>query len=129
MIRTSDGVFGSHAITVWNGMIFYSSCCYALRWSQRSLDWCSGSNSTCIGFSKVYRLCPDCYSRKLPGDTVSVGTQVSSHLSDLKTLGWIRLLPTMNTNGEQKSGYIARYVDGSKATLSAVEVAKYKLKK
>ena len=130
LLRTSDGSYGSHAITKWNGMIFDSTSPHALRWSQRSLDWCSGKDSTCIGFIKVYRLCPKEFGKMLPNCTIQIGTQVQSHLMlSHGCLGWISRLPTYRITGEQKKGYIVHYVDGTSAELSHSEVCKYELQK
>ena len=128
LIQTSDGISGSHAITTWNGMIFDSNCTKALRWSQRSLDWCSGQDSTCIGFSRVYRLCPANFGRMLPDCTVRVGTQVKSHTD---VLGWVfhNLCTGKQTGRRQGKGYIIHYVDGTKADFSISEVSKYVLAK
>lgn len=129
IIQTSDGIYGSHAITTWNGMIFDSTCPNALRWSQRSLDWSSGLDSTCIGFSRVYRLCPEDYGRMLPDCTFRVGTQLRSHSVVTNAFGWVRRLPTQKKNGQQKKGYIICYLGGGIAELSQSDVAKYVIKK
>ena len=137
ILQTSDGSYGSHAISIWNRMIFDSNCPYAMRWSQRSLDWCSGKDSTCIGFSKVYRLCPDNFGGILPDQfgqmwphsTIRVGTQVRSHAAGSDTLGWVRRLPTFRKTGEQKKGFIVSYTDGTMDELSHAEVCNYELKK
>jgi hypothetical protein len=127
IIQTSDGIYGSHAVTAWNGMIFDSTCPFALRWSQTSLDWCSGQASTCIGFSKVYRLCPVNFGAMLPGSTIQIGTQIQGLSNNARTLGWVRRLPTKKENGEQKKGYIVNYIDGTVAELNVVELSKYAL--
>ena len=128
VLRTNDDT-GSHAITLWNGMIFDSTCCNALRWSQTSLDWCSGQDATCSGFTKVYRLCPEGFGRMLPGSTIRVGTQIRTDSESSNGLCWVRRLPTTNANGEQKKGYMVCYIDGKMAELSQLEVSKYLLNK
>jgi hypothetical protein len=125
IIQTSDGVYGSHAITTWQGMIFDSTSTHALRWSQTSLDWCSGLDSTCIGFSKVYRLCPENFGRVLPDTTIQVGTQVRADVGVSNALGWVRRLQIKNV----KRPYMVCYVDGKRAEWSLSEVRKYTLNK
>jgi hypothetical protein len=127
IIQTSDGGYGSHAVTAWKGMIFDSTCPKALRWSQRSLDWCSGQHSTCIGFSKVYRLCPADFGFMSLDSKISIGTQVRSHLEGTDALGWVRRLPTKKKDGTQKKGYILCYTDGGMAELSHADVSKHLL--
>jgi hypothetical protein len=102
IIQTSDGVYGSHAVTAWNGMIFDSTCPFALRWSQTSLDWCSGQASTCIGFSKVYRLCPVNFGQMLPDSTLQIGTQIQGPSNNSHVLGWVRRLPTKKRTGSRR---------------------------
>jgi hypothetical protein len=63
IIQTSDRSHGDHAVTTGNGMIFDSNCRHALRWSRDALDWCSGKDSSCIGFSRAYRICPVDYGK------------------------------------------------------------------
>jgi hypothetical protein len=126
IIQTSDGIYGSHAITTWNGMIFDSNCPHALRWSQRSLDWCSGKTSECIGFSRVYRLCPEFFGKMSPGSSIRIGTQIRTPDG---AFGWVRRLPTFKKNGEQKKGYIVCYTDGSTETFSPSDILSYELKK
>jgi hypothetical protein len=126
IIQTSDGIYGSHAITTWNGMIFDSNCPYALRWSQTSLDWCSGKRSKCIGFSRVYRLCPEFFGKMSPGSTITIGTQIRTPDG---AFGWVRRLPTFKKTGEQKKGYIVCYTDGSTAPFSGLDILRYELKK
>ncbi len=125
IIQTSDGVYGSHAITTWKGMIFDSTSPHALWWSQRSLDWCSGLDSTCIGFSKVYRLCPENFGRVLPDSTIRIGTQVRSCVGVSNALGWVRRLQIK----DKKRQYMVCYVDGKRAEWSLSEVMKYTLNK
>jgi hypothetical protein len=125
IIQTSDGVYGSHAITTWKGMIFDSTSPHALQWSQRSLDWCSGLGSTCIGFSKVYRLCPENFGRVLPDSTIRVGTQVQSCVGVSNALGWVR----RSQIKDKKRPYVVCYVDGKRAAWSLSEVMKYTLNK
>jgi hypothetical protein len=127
ILQTNELVFGSHAITLWKGMIFDSNSLNALRWSQRSLDWCSGKGSKCVGFSKVYRLCPNGFGQSLKDSTIRVGTQVRSCLKDSNCLGWVRLLPTLKENGEQKKGYIVSFTDGTKAEWGQSRVLAYQL--
>jgi hypothetical protein len=127
ILQTSDGTYGSHAITMWNGMIFDSNCPMALRWSQKSLNWCSGEDCLCIGFSKAYRLCPTKLGQMLPDSPICIGTQVFSSLSTLKKLGWVQKLPTKKPNGEQKKGYIVCFIDSTHASWSYAEVCKYKI--
>ena len=129
LLQTSDGCAGSHAITTWKGMIFDSNCPTALCWSQRSLNWCSGKGSTCVGFLKVYRLCPDGYGRMFQDCTSKIGTQVQSNVSGSTALGWVRQLPTYHSNGKQRKGYIVCYTDGSMVEWSQADVDKYKLNK
>ena len=125
ILKTSEGECGSHAITTWNGMIFDSNLPTALRWSQASLDWCSGKESTCIGFSKVYRLCPANYGQKSLNSTLQVGTQIRSK----NGLGWVKCLPIFGGNGQQKRGYIVRYIHGVEAEMGRKKVSKYVVKK
>jgi hypothetical protein len=129
ILQTSDGVYGSHAVTTWNEMIFDSNSPCALRWSQRSLDWCSGQGSTCVGFSKVYRLCPPNLGRVLPGSTIRIGTQVRSPVGVSGGCGWVKSFPTWRKNGQQKKGFIIFYTDGTWAEMSHSDVSMYALKR
>ena len=127
-LEANDGSSGSHAITTWNGMIFDSNLPSALRWTQRSLDWCSGNDSTCVGFSNVYRLCPPDFGHMLPESTLRVGTWIQPHSEGPGAPGWIKSLPTKKANGQQKKGYIVAYPDGRKTELSALDVSEYAVK-
>jgi hypothetical protein len=108
ILQTSDGCYGTHAITTWNSMIFDSNSEHALRWSQSSLDWCSGEGSLCIGFSRAYRICPANYGHSLPQSVLSVGCQVRSQCVDSDALGWIMRLPSK----KKPNGYHVRFTDG-----------------
>jgi hypothetical protein len=127
-LEASDGSSGSHAITTWNGMIFDSNLPSALRWTQRSLDWCSGNDSTCVGFSNVYRLCPPDFGHMVPESTLRVGTWIQPHSEGPGAPGWIKSLPTKKANGQQKKGYVVAYPDGRKKELSALDVSEYAVK-
>ena len=129
IVQTSDGEHGSHAITTWNGMIFDSNAPNALCWSQKSLDWCSGKDSACIGFSKVCRLCPADFSSETPRCAIQIGTQVQRHSELPDALGWIVHFPTKKKNGQEKKGCIVFCANGAKAELSHLDVLKCVLKK
>jgi hypothetical protein len=131
VLKTSDGICSSHAVTTWNHMIYDSNCPHALRWSQSSLDWCSGQDTSCIGFSKVYQLCQENYGSLLQGSNVRVGTQVESKLEVPRAMGWVRRLPpkSRNRDGQQQKGCIVCYMDGSTAKWSFSDVFKYEVKK
>ena len=117
IIQTSDGIYGTHAVTTWKGMIFDSNCPSALRWSQTSLDWCSGANSSCIGFSRAYHVCPANFGKALPMSDISIGMQVRSHTF---SLGWIMRLPT-----KKMKGYHVRLTNGRTETMSDEDLAKF----
>jgi hypothetical protein len=129
VLRTSDGICSSHAVTTWNHMIYDSNCAHALRWSQKSLDWCSGQDTSCIGFSKVYQLCPENFGCLLEGSNIRIGTQVESKLAVSRGLGWVRRLPPKGRDGQQQKGCIVCYMDGSTAKWSFSDIMKYELKK
>ena len=107
LLQTSDGCYGSHAITTWKNLIFDSNCDHALRWSQKSLDWCSGKDSSCTGFSRVYRICP-----------ASMGPIVGKHVHPRSgsIVGWIMRLPS-----KHRKGYHVRYADGATENISEEE--------
>ena len=57
----NNGMFGQHAISIFNGQIFDSSSQHRLKKSKDSLDWCvSGGEACveCIGTYVVYQLRP-----------------------------------------------------------------------
>jgi hypothetical protein len=118
LLQTSDGCHGSHAVTTWNSMIFDSNYPHPLRWSQKSLDWCSGKDTACVGFSRAYRLCPDDHGVALPQSTLSVGSLVRSSQVESNALGWIRRLPS-----KKMLGYLVRYTNGVTKLMSAEDVA------
>jgi hypothetical protein len=119
IIQTSDGSHGTHAVTTWNGMIFDSNCGYALRWSRDALDWCSGKDSSCIGFSRAYRICPVDYGETKPHSVIAVGMQVAKHGQE-SVGGWIMRLPT-----KKKPNYHVRQTDGVTEAMSEEEVARF----
>jgi hypothetical protein len=126
VLMTSDGGYGSHAITVWKGWIFDSNLEYALQWSQQSLDWCSGADSKCIGFSRSFRLCPVQY-RKHPGPAAAgpavmygIGEQVWKNRHVITPcLGWIMRLPSV----KKPASYHVGFTDGSKTNMNDDDVA------
>ena len=89
ILQTSDGCHGSHAVTTWNGMIFDSNWPHPLRWSQSSLDWCSGQHTQCVGFSRAYRICPGNIGDTLPLSNLSVGSQLRPSATEPNALAWI----------------------------------------
>ena len=119
LLQTNDGGHGSHAVTTWNSMIFDSNHRHPLRWSQKSLDWCSGKDSTCVGFSRAYRLCPDDHGVALLNSCLSVGFQVRSLLTEPNTLGWVRQLPS-----KRRPTYQVQYTNGVIDVMSEEEVAR-----
>jgi hypothetical protein len=97
LLQTSDGCHGRHAITTWKGMIFDSNCAHALKWSQKSLDWCSGVDSACTGFSRAYRICP-----------ADMGQTVGLHVPQRDgVIGWIMKRPS-----KRQKRYHVRFADG-----------------
>jgi hypothetical protein len=118
IIQTSDGSHGTHAVTTWNQMIFYSNCVHSLRWSQRALDWCSGRDSTCVGFSRAYRICPANYGEKLPESAITVGSQV--RFLDYDSFGWIMRGPS-----KKRRGYHVRHSNGKTQAMSKGEVERF----
>jgi hypothetical protein len=119
IIQTSDGCHGTHAVMTWNGMIFDSNCRYALRWSWDALDWCSGKDSSCISFSRVYRICPVDYRETKPHSVIAVGMQVAKHRQE-SVGGWIMRLPT-----KKKPNHHVRHTDGVTEAMSEEEVARF----
>jgi hypothetical protein len=117
IIQTSDGCHGSHAVTTWNKSVYDSNSLHPLRWSQKSLDWCSGKNSTCVGFSRAYRICPANYGYSVPQSATSVGMLVQPHGMRPNTLGWITQLPS-----KKRKGYLVRHSDGATEVISQQEV-------
>jgi hypothetical protein len=105
-------------VTTWNQMIFDSNCVHPLRWSQRALDWCSGKDSTCVGFSRAYRICPANYGEKLPESAIAVGLQVRS--LDYDSLGWIMRGPS-----KKRKGYHVRHTNGQTQAMSKEEVERF----
>jgi hypothetical protein len=103
---------------MWNGMIFDSNCRYALRWSRVALDWCSGKDSSCIGFSRAYRICPVDYRATKPHSVIAVGMRVAKHGQE-SVGGWIMRLPT-----KKKPNYHVRHTDGVMEAMSEEEVAR-----
>ena len=124
IIPTSDGIYGSHAITMWKGIIYDSTYPIALRWSQRSLDWCSGLGSTCIGFSKVYKLCPADLDHRALHSPLAIGTQVQMKRDTGNSFGWVKRLPKLMVTGEQRRGYFIKYVDGGCSELDYLDFFK-----
>ena len=110
LLQTSDGCYGLHAIITWKNLIFDSNCEHALRWSQKSLNWCSGKASSCTGFSRVYRICP-----------ASMGPIVGRHVHPRSgsIAGWIMRLPS-----KHRKGYHVRYADGATDNMSEEEAEK-----
>ena len=106
VLQTSDGCYGTHAITTWRGMIFDSNSDCAMRWSQKALDWCSGKGSKCVGFSRAFQILPACYGERVPLATVFVGSFVCP--GESKALRWIRLLPSKKRKGH----YLVRDTKG-----------------
>jgi hypothetical protein len=120
IIQTSDGCHGTHAVTTWNRMLFDSNCGHALCWSQKMLDWCSGKDSSCVGFSRAYRICPADYGLTLPQSAISLGMQVMAHGEVSDAVGWIMRLPTKKQNS-----YHVRHTDGLTKAMSEEEVARF----
>ena len=116
LFQTSDGCYGSHAATTWNGMIFDANCPNPLRWSQKSLDWCSGPGSACIGFSRAYRICPRNYE-ELPTDWLSPSEGSWLRPREGGMSGWIWRMPA----GKWRK-YIVRYPSGVTESMSKEEV-------
>ena len=116
LFQTSDGCYGSHAATTWNGMIFDANFPNPLRWSQKSLDWCSGPGSLCIGFNRAYRICPRNYE-ELPPDSTSLteGTWLLPREGGIS--GWIWRTPT-----SKLKEYIVRYPSGATESMSKESV-------
>jgi hypothetical protein len=119
IIQTSDGSHGAHAVTAWNGMIFDSNCCYALRWSRDALDRCSGKDSSCIGFSRAYRIFPVDHRVTKPHSVIAVGMQVAKHGQE-SVGGWIMRLPM-----KKKPNCHVRHTDGVSEAMSEEEVARF----
>ena len=117
IIQTGDGCYGTHAVTTWNQMIFDSNCVSALRWSQKSLDWCSGKDSTCVGFSRAYRICPANLGQTQPQSTISIGAHVLSQGAATQDVAWVMRLPS-----KKRKGYHVRHTDGKTETLSMENV-------
>jgi hypothetical protein len=108
ILQTSDGCNGSHAVTTWNGMIYDSNSPHAMRWSQLALDWCSGLGSTCIGFSRAYRICPAHYGESVPHSKIHVGAPLRPIAGTSAALRWVMLLPT----NKRKGRYLVRHTNG-----------------
>ena len=113
ILQTSDGCHGAHAVTTWNQMLFDSNSLHPLRWSQKSLDWCSGKDTTCVGFSRAYRLCPANEGESIMHSQISVGLHVGGSDDHPSALGWITRLP-----GKRKKSYNVRHMDGMEARMS-----------
>jgi hypothetical protein len=120
IIQTGDGSHGTHAVTTWNGMIFDSNCRHALRWSPKALDWCSGRDSSCVGFSRAYRICPADYGQTKQHSVINVGMHVARHGQDGNSVGWIARLPT-----KKRRNYHVRHTDGLTEAMSEEEVARF----
>jgi hypothetical protein len=114
ILQTSDGCHGSHAITTWNKMIFDSNSGHPLRWSKLSLDWCSGQDSTCIGFSRAYSIRPGNYGDALPKSAARVGLFLESGSNKL---GWISGLP-----GKKYKNFRVRSTTGDTQYMSEERV-------
>ena len=119
-LRTDDGLCGSHAITVWNGLIYDSNFPHPLHWCQRSLDWCSGQGSTCLGFFKVYRLVPEFDTFNEEGN-VRLGMQVKTCSVSSSVLGWVARLPN-----KHRKEYTVRFTDGNNVQMSLEDVMKFR---
>jgi hypothetical protein len=113
ILQSSDGCYGSHAVTAWKHMIFDSNCAQALRWSKTSLDWCSGPEATCLGFSRAYRLCPENEGNSLLQSPISIGMHVRVNVGSPQSLGWISRLPS-----KRKRSYGVRHTDGLERRMS-----------
>lgn len=128
LLQANDGGHGSHAVTTWNSMIFDSNHRHPLRWSQKSLDWCSGKDSICVGFSRAYRLCPDDHGVALLNSCLSVGFQVRSSRTEPNTLGWIGQPNTLGWVRQLPSKrlpcYRVQYTNGRIDVLSEEGVAR-----
>ena len=121
LLQTSDGSHASHAITTWKGMIFDSNCKHPLRWSQSSLDWCSGPESTCIGFSRAYQIAPQEYvvAPIIRNQEAQEALAVGSWLKRTNgTTGWIWRFPCTKRNT-----FLVRYPSGAIESMSEKEVA------
>jgi hypothetical protein len=122
VLMTNDGCYGTHAVTLWQGQIFDANLSYALRWSQQSLDWCSGKGSACVGFSRAFRLCPVHFGKQNAGPNGAsrypIGKQVyqSDVVSDC--IGWIMRLPSL-----KKDTYHVHFTNGATTTMSDDEVS------
>ena len=119
-LRTDDGLCGSHAITAWNGLIYDSNFPHPLHWCQRSLDWCSGQGSTCVGFFKVYHLVPKFDTFNEEGN-VRLGMQVKTCSDSSSVLGWVARLPN-----KHRKEYTVRFTDGNNVQMSLEDVMKFR---
>ena len=121
LLQTSDGSHSSHAITTWKGMIFDSNCKSPLRWSQKTLDWCSGPESACIGFSRAYQIAPQEYvvgpiiRHQKAKEAPSVGSWLNG-TNDKP--GWIWRFPTTKRNA-----FLVRHPSGVIESMSEEEVS------
>lgn len=115
IIQTSDGCHGAHAVTVWNHMIFDSNYQHPLRWSQKALDWCSGENTKCVGFSRAYRVCPADNGATSTHSTFPVGLQVQQSVG---VFTWIISLPS-----KRKKDYEVRNTNGLRIRMCKDKVA------
>jgi hypothetical protein len=119
-LMASDGCYGTHAIAVWKGWIFDSNLPHALRWSQQSLDWCSGAGSTCIGFSRSFRLAPVQYQKHAePAAGRAVMYGIGAQVWKDGRLGWIMRLPSV----KNPSSYHVGFTDGSRTNMNDNNVA------
>jgi hypothetical protein len=119
IIQSSDGCYGSHAATTWNRMLFDSNSPNPLRWSQASLDWCSGKDSNCVGFSRAYRLCPANEGTALKSE-MSVGSQLRFPREQTDVLAWIVRLPS-----KKRLGYVVRDTNGVTEVMGEEKVARF----
>ncbi len=124
VLMTNDGCYGTHAITIWKGMIFDANLPYVLRWSQESLDWCSGNGSVCVGFSRALRVCPVQFGKRTHAtcgaSMYAIGKQVQKSHGILDGIGWIMRLPS-----GKKIKYHVHYTDGTKTTMNDVDVTRW----
>ena len=116
-LQTDDGLCGSHAITAWNGWIYDSNFPHPLLWCQRSLDWCSGQGSRCVGFFRVYRLGPEYFDNVNTEGNVRIGMQVETGSGSSSVLGWVGRLPS-----QRKVRYTVRFTDGNTVQMSLSDV-------
>eukprot|EP00978_Attheya_sp_CCMP212_P000841 scaffold1766_cov39-Attheya_sp.AAC.1 len=104
-------------------MVFLSGhsglmCPFLPQQQQKSLDWCSGKDSACIGFGRAYRICPTNVAQTKPPSAIPVGVLVQSPMADSQSVSWVMRLPS-----KKKRGYHVRHANGTTERMSEEEVA------